>query len=125
MRRKPRGPASLAPFPLGQWTADARRFSACGETDEDRVGQLEKLGMVWSHFNVAWLEGLSAARGWAAENGHLLAPLDATFQGAAVGIWLPNAPGRQRRSSGGARRGAGGVVGRGAVGRAARAVGGD
>ncbi|MFE0685791.1 helicase associated domain-containing protein [Streptomyces sp. NPDC058961] len=39
--------------------------------------------MIWSH---AWEEGLTAARGWAAENGHLLAPLDATFQGKAVGI---------------------------------------
>ncbi|MFF7617595.1 helicase associated domain-containing protein [Streptomyces lavendulae] len=84
-------PASLANFPLGQWTADARRFYTRGDMDEERVAQLEKLGMVWSHFDVAWAEGLSAARGWAAEHGHLLAPLDAAFQGAAVGIWLKNA----------------------------------
>ncbi|MEU9654364.1 Helicase associated domain protein [Streptomyces sp. NPDC048110] len=84
-------PASLAGFPLGQWTADARRFYARGDMDEDRVAQLEKLGMIWSHFDVAWEEGLSAARGWAAEHGHLLAPLDATFQGYRVGIFLKNA----------------------------------
>ncbi|MET9512004.1 helicase associated domain-containing protein [Streptomyces flavidovirens] len=30
-------PASLANFPLGQWTADARRFYARGYMDEDRV----------------------------------------------------------------------------------------
>ncbi|WP_327129839.1 DEAD/DEAH box helicase [Streptomyces sp. NBC_01727] len=83
-------PASLANFPLGQWTADNRRFHARGDMDEARVLQLEKLGMIWSHFDVAWEEGLIAARGWAAEHGHLLAPLDATFQGAAVGIWLKN-----------------------------------
>ncbi|MFE3865248.1 Helicase associated domain protein [Streptomyces goshikiensis] len=77
-------PVSLAGFPLGQWAADARRFYARGEMDADRVAQLEKLGMVWSHFDVAWEEGLAAARGWAAENCHLLAPLSATFQGAAV-----------------------------------------
>ncbi|MFJ3592701.1 Helicase associated domain protein [Streptomyces sp. NPDC090231] len=91
-------PASLAHFPLGQWIADARRFYARGEMDEDRVAQLEKLGMIWSHFDVAWEEGLSAARGWAAENGHLLAPLDATFQGAAVGIWLKNARAAARKA---------------------------
>lgn len=91
-------PASLAGFPLGQWTADARRFYARGEMDEDRVAQLEKLGMIWSHFDVAWEEGLTAARGWAAENGHLLAPLDATFQGAAVGIWLKNARAAARKA---------------------------
>ncbi|WP_189111930.1 DEAD/DEAH box helicase [Streptomyces camponoticapitis] len=84
-------PASLADFPLGQWIADARRFYARGDTDEGRVEQLEKLGMVWSHLDVAWEEGLDVARGWAAAHGHLLAPLDATFQGAKVGIWLKNA----------------------------------
>jgi hypothetical protein len=83
-------PASLAGFPLGQWTADARRFYARGRLAEDRVAQLEKLGMVWSHYDVSWEEGLAAARGWAEENGHLLAPLDAICQGYRVGIWLKN-----------------------------------
>ncbi|MFE2736254.1 helicase associated domain-containing protein, partial [Streptomyces sp. NPDC059349] len=73
-----------------QWTADARRFYARGNMDQDRAVQLENLGMIWSHFDVAWEEGLTAARGWAAEHGHLLAPLDATHQGYRVGIWLKN-----------------------------------
>ncbi|WP_443072936.1 helicase associated domain-containing protein [Streptomyces sp. NBC_01451] len=93
-----RWPAALANFPLGQWIADNRRFYARGDTDADRVEHLEKLGMVWSHFDVAWEEGLSAARGWAAENGHLLAPLDATHQGAKVGIFLKNAQAAARKA---------------------------
>ncbi|MFF2927131.1 Helicase associated domain protein [Streptomyces celluloflavus] len=92
-------PASLANFPLGQWIADNRRFYARGDMDEDRVEQLEKLGMVWSHFDVAWEEGLSAARGWAETNGHLLAPLDATHQGYRVGIWLKNARAAARKAA--------------------------
>ncbi|WP_256363350.1 helicase associated domain-containing protein [Streptomyces sp. TRM70350] len=92
-------PASLANFPLGQWIADARRFYARGTLDEDRIEQLERLGMVWSHFDVAWEEGLSAARGWAAEHGHLLAPLDATYQGAKVGIFLKNARAAARKAA--------------------------
>ncbi|MET9294835.1 Helicase associated domain protein [Streptomyces sp. NPDC003077] len=92
-------PASLTDFPLGQWIADARRFYARGDMDEDRIAQLEKLGMIWSHFDVAWEEGLAAARGWAAENGHLLAPLDATFQGYKVGIWLKNARAAARKAA--------------------------
>ncbi|KAF4406107.1 helicase [Streptomyces lycii] len=91
-------PASLANFPLGQWIADNRRFYVRGDMDEDRVEQLEKLGMVWDHFDVAWEEGLAAARGWAAEAGHLLAPLDATFQGYRVGIWLKNARAAARKA---------------------------
>ncbi|MEU1078031.1 MULTISPECIES: Helicase associated domain protein [unclassified Streptomyces] len=92
-------PASLAGFPLGQWTADARRFYARGDMDEDRIAQLEKLGMIWSHYDVAWEEGMSAARGWAAEHGHLLAPLDATFQGYRVGIFLKNARAAARKAA--------------------------
>ncbi|MFF8940629.1 Helicase associated domain protein [Streptomyces paradoxus] len=92
-------PASLAAFPLGQWIADNRRFYARGDMDEDRVAQLEKLGMVWSHFDVAWEEGLAAARGWAAEAGHLLAPLDAAHQGYKVGIWLKNARAAARKAA--------------------------
>ncbi|MGW1895756.1 Helicase associated domain protein [Streptomyces sp. NPDC002004] len=94
-----RWPASLANFPLGQWIADARRFHARGDMDTDRIEQLEKLGMVWSHFDVAWEEGLAAARGWAKENGHLLAPLDATHQGYRVGIWLKNARAAARKAA--------------------------
>ncbi|MFE1453396.1 DEAD/DEAH box helicase [Streptomyces olivaceoviridis] len=92
-------PASLANFPLGQWIADNRRFYARGDMDEDHVEQLEKLGMVWSHFDVAWEEGLAAARGWAEVNGHLLAPLDATYQGYKVGIWLKNARAAARKAA--------------------------
>ncbi|MGX5215025.1 Helicase associated domain protein [Streptomyces violaceus] len=92
-------PASLAAFPLGQWIADARRFYARGDMDEDRIEQLEKLGMIWSHYDVAWEEGLAAARGWAAEAGHLLAPLDATYQGYRVGIFLKNARAAARRAA--------------------------
>ncbi|WP_425588599.1 Helicase associated domain protein [Streptomyces venetus] len=92
-------PASLAAFPLGQWIADARRFYSCGDMDEDRIAQLEKLGMIWSHYDVAWEEGLSAARGWAAEAGHLLAPLNATFEGYRVGIFLKNARAAARKAS--------------------------
>ncbi|MFD5952052.1 Helicase associated domain protein [Streptomyces collinus] len=92
-------PASLADFPLGQWIADNRRFHARGDMDDDRVQPLEKLGMVWSHFDVAWEEGLAAARGWAEENGHLLAPLDATYQGYRVGIWLKNARAAARKAA--------------------------
>jgi hypothetical protein len=90
--------AALAAFPLGQWIADARRFYARGDMDADRTRQLEKLGMVWSHYEVAWEEGLAAARGWAAEAGHLLAPTDATYKGYRVGIWLKNARAAARKA---------------------------
>ncbi|MFV0137896.1 Helicase associated domain protein [Streptomyces sp. HMX87] len=104
--------ASLAAFPLGQWIADARRLHARGAMDDERVVQLEKLDMVWSHHDVAWEEGLAAARGWAAEHGHLLAPLDAVHRGHKVGIWLKNARAAARRAQENERRRAEGRPGR-------------
>ncbi|MFK4122918.1 helicase associated domain-containing protein [Streptomyces longwoodensis] len=55
--------------------------------------------MIWSHYDDAWEEGLAAARRWAAEHGHLLAPLDATFQGTKVGIFLRNARAAARKAA--------------------------
>ncbi|MGW5331061.1 Helicase associated domain protein [Streptomyces sp. NPDC004014] len=92
-------PASLAAFPLGQWVADARRIYTRGTMGPERVAQLEKLGMVWSHYDVAWEEGLAAARGWAKEHGHLAAPTDATHQGYRVGLFLKNARAAARRAA--------------------------
>ncbi|MEU1711109.1 Helicase associated domain protein [Streptomyces sp. NPDC005706] len=93
-----RWPASLAAFPLGQWTADARRAYTRGTMAPERVAQLEKLGMVWSHYDVAWDEGLAAAREWAQEHGHLAAPADATHAGYRVGLYLKNARAAARRA---------------------------
>ncbi|MFJ6530335.1 helicase associated domain-containing protein [Streptomyces longwoodensis] len=114
-------PNSLAGFPLGQWTADARRFYVRGDMDEHRIAQLEKLGMIWSHYDVAWEEGLAAARGWAAEHGHLLAPTDATHQGHRVGIWLKNARAAARKAQEIERRRAQGLP----VGASASALSGE
>ena len=75
-----------------------RRFCARGDMHADRVEQLEKLGMIWSHYDVAREEGLAAARGWAEGNGHLLAPTDATHQGYRMGIWLKNARAAARKA---------------------------
>ncbi|MEW2400239.1 helicase associated domain-containing protein [Streptomyces sp. NPDC046862] len=54
--------------------------------------------MVWSHFTVAFDEGLAAARGWAAEHGHLLAPTEATWENYPIGTWLKNQRAAARRA---------------------------
>ncbi|MFJ4412220.1 helicase associated domain-containing protein [Streptomyces sp. NPDC088910] len=46
--------------------------------------------MVWSHWDVAFQEGLSAAQGWAAAHGHFLPPTTATWNGHPVGVWAKN-----------------------------------
>ncbi|MFJ7949536.1 helicase associated domain-containing protein [Streptomyces sp. NPDC096354] len=41
---------------------------------------------------------MAAARAWAAEHGHLLAPHEATWQGYPVGVWLKNQRTAARRA---------------------------
>ncbi|MEU8825465.1 Helicase associated domain protein [Streptomyces sp. NPDC048636] len=88
-------------FPLGGWIARQRHAHRQGELGEERVRQLEELSMIWSHYTVAFEEGLAAARGWDAEHGHLLAPVEATWQGHPVGVWLKNQRAAARRAVGG------------------------
>ncbi|MEU9303779.1 Helicase associated domain protein [Streptomyces sp. NPDC048269] len=95
-------PPGLARFPLGQWIADARRTYRRGALGRERVAQLDGLGMVWSHFDVAFEEGLAVARAWAAEHGHLLPPVEATWRGAPVGVWVKNQRAAARREGPGA-----------------------
>ncbi|MFD7617902.1 Helicase associated domain protein [Streptomyces sp. NPDC059802] len=79
-----------AGFPLGTWLADQRKFHKAGRLDAGRVEQLGGLGMVWSHQDVAFEEGLTAARAWAAVHGHLLPPTTAVWDGYPVGAWVKN-----------------------------------
>ncbi|NBE56392.1 DEAD/DEAH box helicase [Streptomyces boluensis] len=81
---------SPAGFPLGTWLADQRRFNKTGALSPERAGALEKLGMVWSHRDVAFEEGLAAARNWAAEHGHFLPPATAIWDGYPIGTWAKN-----------------------------------
>ncbi|MFJ2374607.1 helicase associated domain-containing protein [Streptomyces sp. NPDC087769] len=81
------GPAE---FPLGTWLADQRKLHKAGRLDAGRVEQLGRLGMVWSHQDVAFEECLTAARAWAAVHGHLLPPATAVWDGYPVGTWAKN-----------------------------------
>ncbi|WP_405763813.1 Helicase associated domain protein [Actinacidiphila glaucinigra] len=97
--RVPYGHRTPDGFPLGVWIATQRQAHTRGRLDTERVQQLDELGMIWNHADVAFTDGLAAARGWAAEHGHLLAPTDATWQGYPIGQWLKNQRAAARRSS--------------------------
>ncbi|MFJ8828251.1 Helicase associated domain protein [Streptomyces sp. NPDC102467] len=80
-----------AGFPLGMWLADQRRYYNAELLEAERVRQLDKLGMVWNAHESAFEEGLRAARAWAEEHGHLLAPVSAVSAGGfPIGVWLKN-----------------------------------
>ncbi|MGW7672157.1 Helicase associated domain protein [Streptomyces sp. NPDC054775] len=87
----PEDEAAGAGFPLGVWLADQRRYYNAGTLDAARVTELKALGMVWSHQDVAFEEGLAVARAWAAEHGHFLPPATAVGEGGfPIGVWAKN-----------------------------------
>ncbi|MFE6886652.1 Helicase associated domain protein [Streptomyces sp. NPDC057694] len=86
-------PEDWAPagFPLGVWLADLRKAYNAEALPDERVRQLDALGMVWNAHDHAFEEGLAIARAWAAEHGHLLAPVSAVSAGGfPIGVWLKN-----------------------------------
>ncbi|MET8771790.1 Helicase associated domain protein [Streptomyces sp. NPDC004658] len=100
---------ATAGFPLGRWLADQRRYYNAGTLEASRVKQLEKLGMVWSHHDIAWEEGLTVARSWAAAHGHFLPPVNAVGDGGyPIGVWAKNRRAEARRAMENAERRAAG-----------------
>ncbi|MDQ1013128.1 hypothetical protein QFZ82_007613 [Streptomyces sp. V4I23] len=97
-----RTPADWSPadFPLGVWVTDCRRHYNAGRLDPDRAAQLQALGMVWSHFDASFEEGLAAAAAWADEHEvGLAAPVDAVVGEYPVGRWLKNQRAAARRAA--------------------------
>ncbi|MFF8911622.1 DEAD/DEAH box helicase [Streptomyces olivaceoviridis] len=100
---------AVAGFPLGRWLADQRRYYNAGTLEASRVKQLEALGMVWSHYDVAWEEGLTVARAWAAAHGHFLPPVNVVGDGGyPIGVWAKNRRAEARRARENAERRAAG-----------------
>lgn len=77
-------------FPLGVWIGDQRRSYQAGRLSAVRSAALEQLGMVWSHPDHVFNEGLSVAGVYFTLHGHLAAPQRAAVDGYPIGTWLAN-----------------------------------
>ncbi|MEY9940476.1 Helicase associated domain protein [Streptacidiphilus sp. MAP5-3] len=83
---------------LGAWVADQRRYKAAGVLDEQRIGLLNEQGFIWSHFDTAFTDNLTAVTGYAHVHGHACPPADAVWDGRPVGVILKNWRTAQRRT---------------------------
>ena len=78
-------------YPLGQWIIKMRQQKSSGELQEERVAQLEEIGMVWSVFDAKWEKAFALAAAYSEENGNLDIPRSyVTAGGERLGIWLAN-----------------------------------
>ena len=96
---------------LGGWVADQRRYKAAGVLDAERIAELDAVGMVWSAFDTAFTDNLTAVAGYAAEHGHACPPNEAVWEGRPVGVIMKNLRTAQRRTEALERRAEAGETG--------------
>ena len=76
---------------LGKWINNARKRRNAGKLTEERIRQLDQLGMIWSVFDAKWEQGYALAMNYAAEHGDLNVPVNyTTEEGEKLGAWILN-----------------------------------
>ncbi len=76
-------------YPLGQWIVKTRQQKLNGRLKEERIAQLEEIGMVWSVFDTKWEKAFALAAAYYEENGNLNIPRSyVTATGERLGQWL-------------------------------------
>ena len=78
-------------YPLGKWINNARKRRNDGKLTEERIRQLDQMGMIWSVFDAKWEQGYALAMNYAAEHGNLNVPVNyTTEEGEKLGAWILN-----------------------------------
>ena len=76
-------------YPLGQWIIKTRQQKLNGRLKEERITQLEEIGMVWSVFDAKWEKAYALAAAYYEENGNLNIPRSyVTAAGERLGQWV-------------------------------------
>ena len=78
-------------YPLGQWILKTRQQKLNGCLKEERIAQMDEIGMVWSIFDAKWEKAYALAVAYYEENGNLNIPRSyVTAAGERLGVWLAN-----------------------------------
>ena len=76
-------------YPLGQWIIKNRQQKLNGRLKEERIAQLDKIGMVWNIFDAKWEKAYALAAAYYEENGNLNIPRSyVTAAGERLGQWV-------------------------------------
>ncbi|WP_189308404.1 helicase associated domain-containing protein, partial [Streptomyces albospinus] len=74
--------------PLGTWLTWQRHLHTTDALDAARTQALERLGIIWRPRQQAFDRGLAHAAAYAAQHGHLAAPVETIHDDFALGRWL-------------------------------------
>ena len=78
-------------YPLGQWIIKTRQQRLNDRLKEERIAQLDEIGMVWSVFDVKWEKAFAVAVTYYEQNGNLNMPRSyVTAAGEKLGCWVAN-----------------------------------
>ena len=78
-------------YPLGQWIIKTRQQRLNDRLKEERIAQLDEIGMVWSVFDVKWEKAFALAVAYYEQNGNLNMPRSyVTATGEKLGCWVAN-----------------------------------
>ena len=78
-------------YPLGQWIIKTRQQRLNDRLKEERITQLDEIGMVWSVFDVKWEKAFALAVAYYEQNGNLNMPRSyVTAAGEKLGCWVAN-----------------------------------
>ena len=76
-------------YPLGQWIIKTRQQKLNGRLKEERIAQLDEIGMVWNIFDAKWEKAYALAAAYYEENGNLNIPRSyMTAAGERLGQWV-------------------------------------
>ena len=80
-------------YPLGAWIHRMRQqkngTTDIGRLTEQRIAELERIGMVWDIYNDAWVKGYARAKAYFEEHGNLNVPVRYRMEdGYALGRWV-------------------------------------
>ena len=78
-------------YPLGQWIIKTRQQKLNGRLKEERIAQLDEIGMVWNIFDAKWEKAYALAVAYYEQNGNLNMPRSyVTATGEKLGCWVAN-----------------------------------
>ena len=76
-------------YPLGKWLIKTRQQKLNGNLKEERIAQLDEIGMVWNIFDAKWEKAYALAAAYYEENGNLNIPRSyVTAAGERLGQWV-------------------------------------
>ena len=76
-------------YSLGQWIIKTRQQKLNGRLKEERIAQLDELGMMWNIFDAKWEKAFALSAAYYEENGNLNIPrFYVTAAGERLGQWV-------------------------------------